>query len=234
MVIWRSAGLRRACLAGLVALCACRGGEPVAPPPSPPAPAAGADEGVIVAVGDSLTAGLGVDERDAWPEQLERRLRADGYRWKVLNAGISGETSAGARARIEWVLGLHPDIVVIETGANDGLRGLPPIVLRQNLEAILATLRERNVVTVVAGMRMLRNLGERYTQAFEKVYPDLARSHDAILVPFFLEGVAMNPALNQPDGLHPTPEGYRVVTGVLYPGVLEAIARARLVRGRGR
>jgi acyl-CoA thioesterase-1 len=228
------AGLRLAAVAALLGLGACRGGEaPAPPPPSPPA-ATAADEGLIVAVGDSLTAGFGVDERDAWPAQLERRLRADGYRWKVVNAGISGETSAGARARIDWVLGLKPDIVVVETGANDGLRGLPPLVLRQNLDAILATLRERRVVTVVAGMRMLRNLGERYTAAFAEIYPDLAGAHDAILIPFFLEGVAANPALNQADGLHPTAEGYRVVTGVLYPAILEAIVRSRAARERGR
>ena len=151
-------------------------------------------------------------------------------RWKVVNAGISGETSSGARARLEWVLGLKPDILVLETGANDGMRGIPPQVLAANLEAMLTTLGERRVVAVLAGMQMLRNLGPSYTTAFARVYPELAQKHGAILVPFFLEGVAADPALNQPDGIHPTPAGYRVVTDLVYPRVLDAIARVRAAR----
>ena len=177
------------------------------------------DEGLIVALGDSLTAGLGLNERDAWPAQLERRLRAAGLRWKVINAGISGETSSGARARLAWVLGLKPDIMVLETGANDGLRGIPPQVLQANLDSMLTTLGENRVTTVLAGMQMLRNMGPSYTSAFARVYPDLAQKHKAMLVPFFLEGVAANPALNQSDGLHPTAEGYRVVTDLVYPRI---------------
>lgn len=196
------------------------------------AQAAAADEGVIVALGDSLTAGLGLNERDAWPAQLERRLRAAGFRWKVVNAGISGETSSGARARLQWVLGLKPDIMVLETGANDGMRGIPPQVLRENLDAMLAILAENRVTVVLAGMQMLRNLGPVYTTAFARVYPELAQKHRAILIPFFLEGVAGNPALNQADGIHPTTEGYREVTDLVYPRVLEAIARVRSARAR--
>ncbi len=191
---------------------------------------AAADEGLIVALGDSLTAGNGLDERDAWPAQLERRLRAAGFRWKVINAGISGETSSGARARLAWVLGLKPDIMVLETGANDGLRGIPPRVLQENLDAMLGTLGENRVTVVLAGMQMLRNLGPSYTAAFARVYPELAQKHKAILIPFFLEGVAANPALNQSDGLHPTAEGYRVVTDLVYPRILDAIARVRADR----
>ena len=190
------------------------------------------DEGLIVALGDSLTAGNGLNERDAWPAQLERRLRAAGLRWKVINAGISGETSSGARARLAWVLGLKPDILVLETGANDGLRGIPPQVLQANLDAMLTTLGENRVTTVLAGMQMLRNLGPTYTSAFARVYPDLAQKHGAILIPFFLEGVAANPTLNQSDGLHPTAEGYRVVTDLVYPRILDAIERVRLTRAR--
>jgi acyl-CoA thioesterase-1 len=190
------------------------------------------DEGLIVALGDSLTAGLGLPERDAWPAQLERRLRAAGLRWKVVNAGVSGETSSGARARLAWVLRLKPDIVVLETGANDGFRGIPPQVLYENLDAMLTTLAQNRVTAVLAGMQMLRNLGPSYTTAFARVYPDLARKHGAILIPFFLEGVAANPALNQPDGIHPTAEGYRVVTDLTHPRVIEAIARVRSARGR--
>jgi len=193
---------------------------------------AATDEGLIVALGDSLTAGLGLNERDAWPAQLERRLRAAGFRWKVINAGISGETSSGARARLAWVLGLKPDIMVLETGANDGLRGIPPQVLRANLDAMLSILGERRVTTVLAGMQMLRNMGPSYTSAFARIYPDLAQKHKALLIPFFLEGVAANPALNQPDGLHPTAEGYRVVADLVYPRIIDAIARVRLIRAR--
>lgn len=190
------------------------------------------DEGLIVALGDSLTAGLGLPEGDAWPAQLERRLRAAGFRWKVVNAGISGETSSGARARLEWVLRLKPDILVLETGANDGLRGVPPHVLRENLDAMLTTLGERGVTAVLAGMQMLRNLGPAYTTAFARVYPDLAQKHRAILIPFFLEGVAGEPSLNQDDGIHPTAGGYRVVTDLAYPRVVEAIGRVRSSRSR--
>ncbi len=196
------------------------------------AQAAAPDEGVIVALGDSLTAGLGVAERDAWPAQLERRLRAAGFRWQVVNAGISGETSSGARARLEWVLSLKPDIMILETGANDGLRGIPPQVLRANLEAILTTLAEKRVTVVLAGMQALRNLGPTYTTAFARVYPELAQRHKAVLIPFFLEGVAANPELNQDDGLHPTAEGYRVINDLVYPRVLDAIARVRSQRTR--
>lgn len=194
--------------------------------------AAAADEGLIVALGDSLTAGLGVDPRLAWPAQLERRLRAGGRPWKVLNAGISGETSSGARARLESVLALKPDILILATGANDGLRGIPPGVLHGNLDAMLTALSARKVTVVLAGMRMLSNMGPRYTTAFEQVYPDLARKHGAILVPFLLEGVATQRELNQPDGLHPTAEGYAVVTDLVYPRALEAIERARTAKKR--
>lgn len=193
---------------------------------------AAADEGLIVALGDSLTAGMGVDERDAWPAQLERRLRASGLQWKVVNAGISGETSSGARARLDWIIALKPDILVLATGANDGLRGIPTQVLRTNLDAMLTALDARNVTVVLAGMQMLRNLGPSYTEAFARVYPELAQKHRAILIPFLLEGVATNRNLNQPDGLHPTAEGYAIITDLVYPRVLQAIERVHAARSR--
>lgn len=222
MLLMAAARTRVALAALLIAALACGTCRAEVPP----------DEGLIVALGDSLTAGLGLSEREAWPAQLERRLRAAGFRWKVINAGISGETSSGARARLEWVLGLKPDILVLETGANDGLRGIPPQVLRGNLDAMLSTLGEKGVTVVLAGMQMLRNMGPSYTTAFARVYPELAQKHRAILVPFFLEGVAANPALNQADGIHPTAAGYRVVTDLLYPRVLDAIGRVRASRVR--
>ena len=213
-------------LAGLLGACKQQSRPAAATQPSFVA------SGTIVAVGDSLTAGLGVSEEDAYPALLEQKLRAAGLYWKVINAGISGETSSGARARLAWVLALKPDIMVIETGANDGMRGIQPQVLQANLDAILTTLGEKHVTAVLAGMQMLRNLGPAYTAAFARVYPELAQKHKAILIPFILEGVAANPALNQADGIHPTTEGYRVVTDLVYPRVLDAIARVRALRTR--
>jgi len=222
MILMAMSLIRSVILTVLVVASAPGAGRAQAPP----------DEGLIVALGDSLTAGNGLNERDAWPAQMERRLRAAGLRWKVINAGISGETSSGARARLAWVLGLKPDVMVLETGANDGLRGIPPQVLQANIDAMLGTLGENRVTVVLAGMQMLRNMGPSYTTAFARVYPELAQKHKAILIPFFLEGVAGNPALNQSDGLHPTAEGYRVVTDLVYPRILDAIERVRLTRAR--
>jgi acyl-CoA thioesterase-1 len=184
-------------------------------------------EGTIVAVGDSLTAGLGVGEEDAYPARLEKKLRSTGHNWRVVNAGISGETSSGALSRVAWVLKLRPDIVILETGANDGLRGIDPAVTRKNIEETMRILKQNRVTVVLAGMRMVTNLGQEFTRAFAAIYPELARKHDLILVPFFLTGVAGEPSLNQADGIHPTPEGYRIVTETVYPFVLEAIERTQ-------
>ena len=161
--------------------------------------------GVIVCMGDSLTAGYRVDENEAYPARLS--------------------ASSGALARLDWVLTLAPDIVILETGANDGLRGVDPALTRSNIDAIVTRFQSEGVVVVLAGMEMVRNLGPAFTQAFHAIYPDIAETHGLILMPFFLEGVAGNPQLNQPDGIHPTAEGYRIVTANLYPYVREAIAR---------
>jgi len=187
-------------------------------------------QGTIVAMGDSLTAGLGVNENEAYPAQLERKLQAAGFHWRVVNAGISGETSSGALSRINWMLKLKPDIVVLETGANDGLRGVDPRVTQRNIDEMLRILKKNNVLVVLAGMRMLRNLGAEYTDAFNAVYPRLAAKHNVTLVPFFLQGVAGDSSLNQRDGIHPTAEGYRIITEKIYPYVLQAIKRHREVR----
>lgn len=180
-------------------------------------------QGTIVAVGDSLTAGYGLKEEDAYPAQLERKLHAAGYSWRVINAGISGETSSGALSRINWILKLKPDIVILETGANDGLRGIDPRVMKRNISEIVRILKKNNVKVVLAGMRMLTNMGREYTEAFAAVYPDIARKEGLILVPFFLAGVAGDPALNQADGIHPFAGGYRIVTETVYPYLLRAI-----------
>jgi acyl-CoA thioesterase-1 len=184
-------------------------------------------EGTIVAVGDSLTAGLGVAVEDAYPAQLERKLREAGHPWRVVNAGISGETSSGALARIAWVLKLRPDIVILETGANDGLRGIDPGLMKRNLDETVRILMKNNVTVVLAGMRMFTNLGREYTTEFAAAYPAVARKHGLILVPFFLDGVAAKPALNQPDGIHPTAEGYKTVVKTVYPYVLRAIEASK-------
>ncbi len=189
-----------------------------------------ASQGTIVAMGDSLTAGLGVNENDAYPAQLERRLQAAGLNWRVVNAGISGETSSGALSRINWVMKLRPDIVVLETGANDGLRGVDPRVTQKNIDEMLRIFKKNKVLVVLAGMRMLRNLGAEYTDAFNAVYPRLAAKHNVTLVPFFLQGVAGESSLNQKDGIHPTAEGYRIITEKIYPYVFQAIKRYREVR----
>lgn len=188
-----------------------------------PRQAQAAYDGTIVAMGDSLTAGLGVNENDAYPAQLERKLVAAGLHWRVVNAGISGETSSGALSRINWVLKLKPDIVVLETGANDGLRGIDPRVTQKNIDETLRIFKKNNVLVVLVGMRMVRNLGAEYTDAFHALYPRLAAKYNVALIPFFLEGVAGDPSLNQQDGIHPTAEGYRIITGTIYPYILEAI-----------
>ena len=189
----------------------------------PPTPAYA---GTIVAVGDSLTAGLGVGEDQAYPAQLARQLQAGGYNYQVINAGVSGETSSGALSRIEWVItSLRPDIVILETGANDGLRGLDPDLLKTNLDRLVSLLTARNIQVIMAGMLMLPNLGPEYTRAFSEIYPNIAEKHGVIFSPFFLDGVAGESHLNQPDKLHPTANGYARIVETVYPYVVRAIER---------
>jgi acyl-CoA thioesterase-1 len=211
----------------LTLLIACLVGcEPASAPRSPvAAESQDTARGVIVCMGDSLTAGYRVDENEAFPALLEARLKADGYNYEVVNAGVSGETSSGALARLDWVMTLSPDIVILETGANDGLRGVDPALTRRNIEAIVARLQAEGVVVVLAGMQMVRNMGDEFTRAFGAIYPDIAAAYDLILMPFFLEEVAGRARLNQADGIHPTAEGYRIVAANIYPYVRQAIAR---------
>jgi acyl-CoA thioesterase-1 len=193
-------------------------------PPSPATKAQPAFAGTIVAVGDSLTAGYGVKEADAYPAQLEKKLQAAGFRWRVVNAGISGETSSGTLSRVAWVLKLKPDIVILETGANDGLRGVDPQVTKKNIAETIRILKENRVTVILAGMRMVTSMGRDYTSEFAAIYPAVAKKHDLMLIPFFLQGVAGDPALNQGDGIHPVAEGYRIITDMIYPYVLQALA----------
>jgi acyl-CoA thioesterase-1 len=194
---------------------------------APPAAETPASEGTIVAVGDSLTAGYGLAEADAYPAQLERKLHQAGYRWRVINAGISGETSSGTLSRVDWILKLKPDLVILETGANDGLRGVNPRLTRGNIDKTVSRLQQKGVVVVLAGMRMFNNLGPSYTKEFAAIYPEVAAKHHLILVPFFLSGVAGDAALNQADGIHPLAKGYGIVTELVYPYLLQAIDRKK-------
>ncbi len=190
---------------------------------APAAPAAPAER-VIVALGDSLTAGWGVAPDEAYPALLERRLAREGYPYRVVNAGVSGDTSAGGLARLEWTLRAGPEIVIVALGANDGLRGQPPAALRQNLAAVLDRLRARGVRTLLAGMRLPPNYGAAFTREFAAVYRELAGRADAFM-PFLLDGVAAVPHLNLPDGIHPNAEGHRVIAERLWPHLRPLLER---------
>jgi acyl-CoA thioesterase-1 len=168
-------------------------------------------ERVIVAFGDSLTAGLGLPVDEAYPAILENRLVKARYAYRVVNAGVSGDTTAGGLRRINWVLRNKPDLVILELGANDGLRGLDVDEIKKNLSKIIARLQAERVEVVLAGMKMPLNYGKSYTEAFEQIYRDLAEHYQITLIPFFLEGVAARPRLNQADGIHPTAKGYRII-----------------------
>ncbi|MGB3209766.1 MAG: arylesterase [Desulforhopalus sp.] len=180
----------------------------------------------IVAVGDSLTAGYGVNESLSYPAVLEKKLQAAGYNYRVVNAGVSGETSSGALSRMEWILTLKPDIVLLVTGANDGLRGVDPQLVEKNLREILQLLKKRDVVVLLAGMKMVWNLGPMYVAQFNSIYPKLAEEFNAVYMPFFLESVAMKNTLNLGDGIHPNAQGYKIITENIYPYVVEAIKKS--------
>ena len=178
---------------------------------------------VIVAFGDSLTAGYGLSASDAFPAQLESALRQAGRQVRVINGGVSGETAAGGRARLDWVLADKPDAAIVELGANDALRGIDPKEVSRNLGALLSELKKRNVRVLLAGMLAPPNLGSRYTRAFDTIFPDLAAAHDVMLYPFFLDGVAAEPALNQQDGIHPNALGIAVIVDRILPYVSRLI-----------
>lgn len=165
----------------------------------------------VVILGDSLTAGLGLPADEAFPALLQQRLDAAGLKYDVVNAGVSGDTSAGGLRRLDWVLSGDVRVLVVALGANDGLRGLPPEQLRRNLDTIVATARNRGIAVLLAGMEAPPNVGADYTAAFRQVYRDVAARHRVPLIPFLLEGVAGEAHLNQPDGIHPNAEGARRV-----------------------
>ena len=165
----------------------------------------------IVAFGDSLTAGLGVAAEEAYPARLQRRLDEHGLRYRVINAGVSGDTTAGGLRRVDWVLKSRPDLVILELGGNDGLRGLNLDETKANLERIIKRCRDASVTVILAGMKLPPNYGAEYTKGFEAIYPALAKQYRLTLIPFFLDGVAGSASLNQADGIHPTSEGYRII-----------------------
>ncbi len=184
--------------------------------------------GTIIAVGDSLTAGLGVSENNAWPALIEKRLRDDGQQWQVINAGISGETTSGALSRVDWILSQKPEIIVLETGANDGFRGIAPSVMQENITKTVQKFQTADVTVVLAGMQIVQNLGVEYTKDFKDVYPTVANKQNCLLIPFFLEHVAGEAALNQADTIHPNEAGYKLIADTVYPYVLQAIEQHSL------
>ena len=228
---------------------ACRGARGVAPAalllcaacsgPAPARPAAGtagtrtevapAASVTVVALGDSLTAGLGLAPREAYPALLDARLRGAGYPVEVVNAGVSGDTTAGGLRRVDWALDPAVRVMIVALGGNDALRGLPVADMRRNLAAIIERAQSRQVTVILAGMEAPPNLGLEHTAAFRQVYLDLAAQYRVAFVPFLLAGVAGDPALNQPDGIHPNAAGARKVADLLWPHV-EAAVRAAVPR----
>jgi acyl-CoA thioesterase-1 len=181
----------------------------------------------IVALGDSLTAGYGLGLGESFPEQLEAALRARDHDVVVANAGVSGDTASDGLARLEWSVPADADLVIVELGSNDALRGIDPAVTREALSEIVAKLKGRGQAVLLAGMLAPRNLGEDYGKAFDAIYPEIAAKYDVPLIPFFLEGVATDASLNQADGLHPNAAGVaRIVENVL-PRVEQALASVR-------
>ena len=184
------------------------------------------DSGVILFFGTSLTAGMGLDPHDAYPAVIQKKLDSLNLPYQVVNAGLSGETTASGKNRISWVLNQEVDVFVLELGANDGLRGIPLDETRKNLQAIIDTVRLKNPKTkiVLAGMQIPPNMGQEYTTEFRNIFPDLAEKNKLYFISFLLEDVAGNPELNQQDGIHPTVEGQKILAENVWE-VLEQLVR---------
>jgi acyl-CoA thioesterase-1 len=180
----------------------------------------------ILALGDSLTAGLGVGPTETFPARLEAALKAKGHDVKVINAGVSGDTAADGAARLDWALAEPVNAVIVELGANDALRGLPVAQAEQALDRLLAALAEKKLPVLLAGMRAPPNMGPEYQAAFDGMYQRLAAKHGVLLYPFFLDGVAADPKLNQGDGMHPSPAGVDVIVARILPSVEQLLGKA--------
>jgi acyl-CoA thioesterase-1 len=183
---------------------------------------------VILFFGNSLTAGYQLDINEAFPALIQERLDSLGYQYEVINAGLSGETTAAGTTRIDWVLRTVPDIFFLELGANDGLRGLPLSETKKNLQTIIDKVRVANpeVQIVIVGMQVPPNLGQEYTDEFQNIFPEIAKKNNATLLPFLLEGVAGNPELNLTDGIHPTAEGHQLMSETVWTQLLPLLSKA--------
>ncbi len=181
----------------------------------------------IVALGDSLTAGLGLASKDGFVPQLQAALAAQGAKVEIANAGVSGDTASDGLARLDWSVPDGTDAAIVELGANDMLRGVDPQVTRDALAAILARLKQRHITVMLCGMKAAPNLGADYGRAFERIYPELAAKSGAVFYPFFLDGAAADRTLTQPDGLHPNAAGVAVIVQRILPTVQELIARVQ-------
>lgn len=178
----------------------------------------------ILALGDSLTAGFGLSPQESFPVRLQAKLNAAGVDAQVVNGGVSGDTSAGGLARLDWALADHPDMVLVELGANDALRGVDPRLTYANLDKILTRLKAAGAKIMLLGMRAPPNWGRDYQMQFDAIFPDLATKHHVPLYPFFLDGVALDPTLNQGDGLHPTARGADIIAERVAPLVARLLA----------
>jgi acyl-CoA thioesterase-1 len=181
-----------------------------------PEPVYSKEKAVVLAFGDSLTAGYGVKDEESYPSKLQEKISSAGFPHKVVNAGVSGDTTAGGVRRIRWLMKHEPEIVILALGANDGLRGLSIDEMRKNLEIMITICREHNAQILLAGMKALPNYGEDYMREFETVFPELAEKHDLIFLPFLLEGVAGERKYTQSDGLHPLASGYSIITDLVW------------------
>lgn len=188
-----------------------------------PLAAAASEPLKILMLGDSLTAGYGLEKGKSVPAQLNRALEEAGHSVQIINAGVSGDTSAGGLSRLAWSLADQPQGLILELGANDGLRGLEPAETRKNLDAIISQAKAAGVKVLLAGMLAPPNLGPEYGESYNKVFPGLAEQHDILFYPFFLEGVVSDPALNQADGIHPNEAGVAVIVKNMMPAVQKLI-----------
>jgi acyl-CoA thioesterase-1 len=225
---------RRVLAAGVLALAAACGSKPEpqtrAVPPAPAPATARAPESSrprVVVLGDSLTAGLGLPQDKAYPTLLQRRIDAERLDYEVVNAGVSGDTSAGGLSRLDWALAGDVRVLLVALGGNDGLRALPPDELRQNLSAIIERAQAKHITVVLAGMEAPRNFGRDYVVRFHRVYPELAAKYHVALVPFLLQDVAGIDRLNQRDGIHPTAEGAEIVAKNVWTVLKPLLAAAR-------